>query len=76
MAKRDCNHFAAARIDGVCLTCEREEQGTTGGPLVTFVGGKDNWNNGPTIAETMRENVPHWKESGIDAVPVDRNRWV
>lgn len=75
MTDRTCSHFKAATIDGVCMTCEREQQDSRG-PLVSFAGGKKAWHNGPTVTESMRENVAHWKESGIDAEPVGRGRWI
>lgn len=71
-----CKHFQLPIADpGPCATCEREEMGSKG-PLASFAGGRDNWRDGPTLGEAMRENVREWKERGIDAAPVDRNRWV
>lgn len=75
----DCNHFKLPIKDpGPCLTCEREAEGTSSGPLASFAGGRDNWRDGQTTAEYMREmkaDLAHLPKDRHPE-PVNRGRWV
>lgn len=72
-----CNHFQPAIAEpGDCLICERESQGTSG-PLVSFAGGRENWRNGQTTGEYMRQMKEDNKHLPKDRQPVSVNeRWV
>lgn len=75
MAK-NCSHFSAATIDGVCLTCERQSDASNRGPLVSYAGGRKVFVNGPTVAEQERENKVAFAEikGGVEYVGSHRRQ--
>lgn len=76
----DCGHFKLPIADpGDCLTCEREASGDVMGPLVSFAGGRDNWRNGQTVSEHMRQMKADTGHLPSDRQPIpagDKGRWV
>jgi len=69
-----CKHFEAATVDGVCMTCEREQDDQVRAPLASFAGGRENWRSGPTIGESMRDNRAHWAETKVEPQYVGPSR--
>lgn len=74
-----CNHFQPAIAEpGDCLICERQTDSK--GPLVTFGGvGRDNWRNGQTTTEHLRQMKEDSKHLPKDRQPEysgPKSRWV
>lgn len=66
-----CQHYQIPIADpGPCLVCEREASTqSSGGPLVSFAGGRDNWRHGQTTSEYMRQMKEDSKHLPKDRQP-------